>query len=108
MAVPLPPAPPMFRFADEGECRSALLAAGFAEASSRRLPLVWTGDAPDAVLDLLHRGTMRTPMLIEAQAPEARAAIERAILRGAERYRADEGRIVLRWPALLTMARRSY
>ncbi len=37
-------------------------------------------DAPKAVLDLLHRGTVRVPMLIEAQ-----AAIERAILQGAER-----------------------
>jgi hypothetical protein len=104
--VPLPPAPPMFRFADEGECRSALLAAGFAEPSFQRLPLVWTGGAPRAVLDLLHRGTVRTPMLIEAQTPEVRDAIERAILRGAERYRRDDGSIVLRWPALLTAAQR--
>jgi hypothetical protein len=79
--VPLPPAPPMFRFADERECRSALLAAGFAEPTFRRLPLVWIGDAPEAVLGLLYRGTVRTPMLIEAQKPEARAAIEQAIPR---------------------------
>ncbi len=106
LGVPLPPAPPIFRFADEGECRSALLAAGFAEPSFQRLPLVWTGGAPRAVLDLLHRGTVRTPMLIEAQTPEVRDAIERAILRGAERYRRDDGSIVLRWPALLTAAQR--
>ncbi|GGC73601.1 SAM-dependent methyltransferase [Siccirubricoccus deserti] len=107
MTVSLPPAPPMFRFADEGECRSALLAAGFAEVSFWRLPLHWNGGAPEAVLDLVHRGTVRTPMLIKAQAPEARGAIERAILEGAERYRADAGGIVLRWPALLTVARRA-
>ncbi|GAA0594116.1 hypothetical protein GCM10009416_35620 [Craurococcus roseus] len=105
--VPLPPAPPIFRFGDEGECRSALLAAGFAEPGFRRLPLEWTGDEPEAVLGLLYRGTVRTPMLIEAQAPEARAAVERAILRGAERYRQGGGGIVLRWPALLTAARRN-
>jgi SAM-dependent methyltransferase len=107
MTAPLPPAPPLFRFADEGECRSALVAAGFAESSFRRLPLVWTGGAPEAVLDLLHRGTVRAMMLIEAQAPEARAAIEQAIVQGAERYRVDTGGVMLRWPALLTMSRRA-
>jgi SAM-dependent methyltransferase len=107
MAVPLPPAPPMFRFADEGECRSALLTAGFAAPIFQRLLLVWIGDTPQAVLDLLHRGTVRTPMLIEAQVPEARDAIERAILRGAERHKQGGGSIVIRWPALLTAARRA-
>ena len=107
MGVPLPPAPPIFRFADEAECRSVLLAAGLAEPSHERLPLVWTGNEPKAVLRLLYRGTVRTPMLIEAQAPEVRAAIDRAILDGAERYRQDTGRIVLRWPALLTVAARA-
>jgi hypothetical protein len=97
----------MFLFADEGGCRSALLAAGFAEPVFQLLPLVWTGGAPRAVLDLLYRGTVRTPMLIEAQRPEVRDAIEQAILRGAERYRREEGRIVLRWPVLLTTARRA-
>jgi hypothetical protein len=97
----------MFRFADEGECRSALLAAGFAESGFRRLPLVWTGGRPESVLDLLHRGTVRAPMLIEAQVPEVRAAIEQAILQSAERYSVDAGAIMLRWPALLTVSRRA-
>jgi len=104
---PRPPAPPIFRFGDEGECRSALLAAGFAEPTSQRLPLAWTGDRPEAVLGLLYRGTVRTPMLIEAQTPEVRATIEQAILRGAERHKQGDGSIVLRWPALLTAARRA-
>jgi SAM-dependent methyltransferase len=107
LGVPLPPAPPIFRFADPGECRSALLAAGFAEPSSRRLDLVWTGDQPEAVLALLYGGTVRTPMVIEAQRPKVRAEVERAILRGAERHRRDDGIIVLRWPTLLTAARRT-
>jgi hypothetical protein len=47
------------------------------------------------------------PMLIEAQTPEVRAAVEQAILRGAERYRQDGGSIMLRWPALLTVAQRA-
>ena len=106
MGVPLPLAPPIFRYGDEGECRSALLAAGFAELAFKELPLVWTGDTPQAVLDTLHRGTVRISMLIEAQTPETRQVIEQAILRGSERYRQRAGNIVIKWPALLTTARR--
>jgi ubiquinone/menaquinone biosynthesis C-methylase UbiE len=107
MEAPLPPAPPMFRFGDEHECRSALLAAGFAEPGFQRVVLVWACDTPAAVLDLLYRGTVRAPMLIEVQAAEVRKLIEQAILQGAERYRQQEGSIRLKWPALLTVARRS-
>ena len=84
------------------------LAAGFAEPTFKKLPLVWTGDTPQAVLDTLHRGTVRTPMLIEAQTPETRQAIEQAIPRGfGKRYpRQRTGNIVIKWPALLTTARR--
>ena len=39
--VHMPPAPPMFRFGEEDEGRSALLAAGFAEPAFKRLPLLW-------------------------------------------------------------------
>ena len=106
LGVPLPLAPPIFRFGDEVECRSALLAAGFAELAFKELPLIWTGDTPQAVLDTLHRGTVRISMVIEAQTPETRQAIEQAILRGSERYRQRAGNIVIKWPALLTTARR--
>ena len=104
--VSLPPAPPMFRFGDQDESRSAFLAAGFVEPAFKKLPLVWTGETPQSVLELLHRGTVRTPMLIEAQTPETQQAIEEAILRGSERYQKQEGSILLKWPALLTTAKR--
>lgn len=104
--VPVPVGPPMFRFADEGECRATLLSAGFVEPTFQRLPLAWTGKMPYAVVELLHRAMVRAPMLIDSQTAEARSAIERAIVQGAERYRRDQGKIVLQWPALLTAARR--
>jgi hypothetical protein len=53
----------------------------FAEPTFQKLPLVWNGETPQSVLELLHRGTVRTPMLIEAQTPEIQQAIEEAILR---------------------------
>jgi hypothetical protein len=45
-------------------------------------------------------------MVIEAQTPEIRHAIEQSILRGSERYRQRAGNILIKWPALLTTARR--
>lgn len=45
----------MFRFGDEDESRSALLAGGFAEPAFKKLPLVWTGETPQAVLELFDR-----------------------------------------------------
>lgn len=66
MTVPLPPIPLVFRFADEDERRSALLVTGFAGADFRQLSRVWIGSGLNAVLELLHWGTVRTSMLIEA------------------------------------------
>lgn len=51
--------------------------------------------------------TVRTPMVVEAQAPEAKARIEQAIPRGAEGYQQDDGNVVLRWPASVTVAERA-
>lgn len=66
MIVPLPLVSLVFRFVDEGECRSALLLTGFAGADFRQLSRVWIGSGLNVVLELLHRGTVRTSMLIEA------------------------------------------
>jgi hypothetical protein len=46
-------------------------------------------------------------MVVEAQAPEAKARIEQAIPRGAEGYQQDDGNVVLRWPASVTVAERA-
>lgn len=101
--VPLPPAPPIFRFADTGECARALSQAGFAAPGTASLQLIWRTEDPQAILELIYKSIVRTPMVLQAQSEEARAHIHKAIISGAEHYR-TRGVIHLRFPVVLATA----
>ena len=101
--VPLPPAPPIFRFADTKECFRALRAAGFAAPATQNLQLKWQTQDPKAILELIYKSIVRTPMILQAQTEEARERIHRAIVLGAEAYRMKEA-IQFRFPAVLATA----
>jgi SAM-dependent methyltransferase len=105
MKVDLPPAPPPFRFADESEATQALTAQGFTDPSFATGTAFWIGTSGDDLLDFIYKAIVRTPMLIQAQAPEAREAIHGDIKAGAEAFCAS-GKIRMRWPYLLASARR--
>ncbi|MBK5105004.1 MAG: methyltransferase domain-containing protein [Burkholderiales bacterium] len=85
--VPLPPAPPVFRFADPGECTKVLMSAGFVDPKVLVLPLTWRAARPEDVLNIIYKGAVRTSMLLEAQTVQAREAIHQAILKGSEAFR---------------------
>jgi SAM-dependent methyltransferase len=101
--VELPAAPPTFRFADPAECRSVLGAIGFGEIVCTEEASVWNGPDGQAVLDLIYKGIVRTPMLIDAQPAAAAERIRAAIVKGAEAYRKGV-MIELSWPYLLVTA----
>jgi len=101
--VELPAAPPTFRFADPAECRSVLGAIGFGEIVCTEEASVWNGPDGQAVLDLIYKGIVRTPMLIDAQPAAAAERIRAAIVKGAEAYRKGVT-IELGWPYLLVTA----
>jgi SAM-dependent methyltransferase len=101
--VPLPPSPPLYRFAESAACEQALAAAGFTAPEIQILPLKWRAPTAQAVLDLLNKGTVRLPMILAAQTPAARERIHEAILEGAQAF-AREGAIELNFPALLATA----
>jgi SAM-dependent methyltransferase len=103
--VELPPAPPMFRFADADEARRSMAAVGFTDVAVAELPLVWRIEGPRDVLAYVEKCTMRVAMVLERQTPEARARIHAAILEGAEAFRRDGGWEVA-WPAVLVSGRR--
>ena len=103
--VPLPPAPPIFRFSDPVECRKALTEAGFADPSVVELALKWRAPSIEAILDCLYKSTVRTSMLLERQTPAARDRIHRAIRDNAERF-AHDGAYEIAWPAVLAAARK--
>jgi ubiquinone/menaquinone biosynthesis C-methylase UbiE len=104
--VVLPPAPSPMRFSDPQECRRALNASGFTEVSVERLDLAWEGTQPADVLTLIHRGTVRASMLIEAQPPVARRRIETAIMEAARDLGDASGKLRLRRPSVLAFGRR--
>jgi len=101
--VPLPPAPPISRFADQVECRKVLEQSGFTEVASKELVLIWRCQSPEDILAMTYKSIVRTPMLLEAQTAADRDKIHRAILDGAQRYKAGS-EIELRFPALLVTA----
>jgi ubiquinone/menaquinone biosynthesis C-methylase UbiE len=103
--VPLPAAPPMFRFADPNECAKSLMAAGFADPVVTVLPLTWRAVQAEDVLELIYKGAVRTPMVLEAQTEHAREAIHRAILEESEKLR-NGGTIEIRFPASMASARK--
>jgi ubiquinone/menaquinone biosynthesis C-methylase UbiE len=104
MDVDLPQAPPPFRFADETEAQRTLVAHGFRSISLQKRMAHWTGTTGEQLLALIYKAIVRAPMIIEAQAPEAREAIKQAITSAAEAMRID-GTISMRWPYLLASAR---
>jgi hypothetical protein len=103
--VDLPPAPPMFRFAEPDEARRAMEAAGFADVTVAELPLVWEIDGPRDVLAYVEKCTMRIAMVLDRQTEVARARIFAAILDGASAFRRGGGYEVA-WPAILAAGRK--
>jgi SAM-dependent methyltransferase len=105
MHVPLPPAPPIFRFSDPAECRRALTEAGFVDVSVIDLALKWRAPSIQAILDFVHKSTVRISMVLERQTPAARDRIHQAIRENAQRY-AHSGAYEIAWPAVLASARK--
>lgn len=105
MEVGLPPAPPIFRFSDPQECERALTAVGFVDVQVTDLPLIHRATAPQEILSLLYRSTVRTSMVLERQSAEALDAIHQAILDGAEAYKVG-AQYEIKWPAVVAVTRK--
>jgi len=103
--VPLPPAPPFFRFSEPGECRTVLSAAGFCDIAVAELPLVWELTAPQQLPEMVQKSTVRMAMLLELQTAEARAKIHHAIVERAAQFKKGGG-FELAWPAVMVSARK--
>ena len=100
--VPLPPAPPPFRFSEPETCTAALLEAGFINPRVTEVALAFRPSAPERVLELTY-SAVRLEMILSLQGAEARELIHRAIIEGAEHFRADAG-IEIPMPAILAVA----
>ena len=103
--VELPPAPPMFRFADLDEARRSMEGAGFTDVTVAELPLVWQIAGPRDVLAYVEKCTMRIAMVLDRQTEAARQRIYDAILDGADGFKRAGGYEVA-WPAILAAGRK--
>ena len=101
--VALPPSPPFFRFADIEECKTTLKSIGFVNSVFRILPLTWEIETPEEAIDAIHKGAVRTPMIIERQQPDVREKIHQQIINDVENHRKN-GVIELAFPAILVTA----
>lgn len=104
--VPLPPAPPPFRFSDPEVCASALREAGFDQPRVTEIDLAFRPQAPEQVLELA-RSAVRLELILSAQTDEARANIYRAIIDRAESFRVG-GRIEIPMPAVLAVGEKTH
>lgn len=84
--VGLPDGPPFFRFSDPDECRRVFAHAGFVNIDVRKLPLIWKLRSADALFEAALRGGVRTSAALQAQTPEALAAIRRAVHDNLQQY----------------------
>ncbi len=103
--VPLPEGPPFFRFSDPAECHRVLKEAGFAEPRTEKVPQLWRLPSPDALLDAIQKGTVRTGGLLLAQPREVQNAIQ-AVIRDAVKVYEKAGSIELPMAAILAAARK--
>ena len=86
MDVPLPLAPPPFRFSESSTCVAELRAAGFNDVNVVEIPLAFRPRAASDVLALT-KCAVRIEMMIELQSVQARERICQAIVEGAEEFR---------------------
>lgn len=76
--VGLPPAPPPFRLADRREAARTMSGAGFSDISFVDVEASFECKSTE-VIDFLAKSTVRLTMVLQAQSPDVRPAIERAI-----------------------------
>jgi SAM-dependent methyltransferase len=99
MDVPLPPAPPPFRFSDPATCVAELIAPGFDDPDVVEIPLAFRPAAATDVLALT-RCAVRLEIMIELQTSPARERIRQAIVEGAEKFRTG-AQLTIPMPAVL-------
>jgi ubiquinone/menaquinone biosynthesis C-methylase UbiE len=99
--VPLPPAPPFFHFSDHDTSKNALAEAGFADIDITELPLTLTIEAPQALLDLVYKSTVRSAATLELQTETALTKIHEAIVAGVRRFEKEDSFVI---PASVVLA----
>lgn len=103
MDVPLPEGPPFFRFSATAESERVLVDAGFRSPEVEVIETSWDLPHPDTLFDTFLHGAVRTGALLQAQTPQAQAAIRQAVREGVMAFN-EAGKIRLPMAAVLACA----
>ena len=107
--VPLPEAPPFFRFADVSDTTKTLESAGFIEVECQQVPMTWDLMDSSEAFVTFRDGTGRTAALLAGQSPDQLKAIEKHINDGTEAKRLGPGKVCrFQMPCALTMAQKPW
>jgi hypothetical protein len=68
--VGLPPGPDFFGCGRPNYAAEMLRRAGFLDVSIKEVPLVWRVSSPDAIIDFICDGTVRTAAVLGRQSPQ--------------------------------------
>ncbi|PCJ36202.1 MAG: SAM-dependent methyltransferase [Cellvibrionales bacterium] len=99
--VPLPEAPPFFRFSEPAESKNVLEESGFSDIDVSELVLHWQPTSGQEVLDAIYKSTVRTALLLEAQEETNREKIHSEIITTVSESKTP---VDLPWPALIATA----
>lgn len=103
LAVPLPPAPPLWRLdAPDDACR-VLLNAGFEDPAAMPVAQMWRPASRDEFWRAFYDGSVRTKALLHAQSAHALAQIRRAVDASVQRFE-TAGRIEIPMDAWVVSA----
>ena len=83
-----------------------LAEAGVGAIEVGEVPMTWTLPSAGALVRAAYEGTVRTNALLEAQSPDARAAIDAAMAAAAQAYATVEGALQIPMSAVLATARK--
>jgi SAM-dependent methyltransferase len=97
----IPPGPPFFRFADDGEFTGLLAGAGLVQVQVRRTTFDYRVGSAAELWDALLAGTVRSGALVTGQPDDVRARIRAAFERAAAQYGTGDG---LDLPVSVTIA----
>lgn len=107
--VPLPEAPPFFRFADVSDTTKTLESAGFIKVECQQVPMTWDLMDSSEAFVTFRDGTGRTAALLAGQSPDQLKAIEKHINDGTEAKRLGPGQVCrFQMPCALTMAQKPW
>jgi SAM-dependent methyltransferase len=105
--VSLPPGPDFYHYSEPGNCRTALLSAGFAAAEATLLDLGWRLTTVDDLFPAYLHGTVRTSALLRGQDESARSKIEQRVRDTALEFQDANGEIMLPMPAVVAYGQKA-